>query len=288
MPSTDADPRTYVVTGSASGIGQATAQRLAADGHRVLGADLRDADIEADLATAEGRARLVTEVTERSDGLVDGVIACAGVLAASALTVHVNFFGAVATLEGLRPLLERSAAPAAVTVASIAVLQPYLGPVAERCLADDEAGAAAAADAAAAEGADRGVIYAATKRALAHWLRAAAVRPEWAGAGIPLNAVAPAITTTAMMAPGLADPGARARLLEHVPMPLGGPMPADHPAALLAWLAGPENRAVTGQVLFVDGGHEAATRTGFDPWPAPEAGPDGGVFAAIRGTSSAP
>lgn len=37
--------RTYLVTGSASGIGAATTELLSSRGHKVIGVDLRDADI---------------------------------------------------------------------------------------------------------------------------------------------------------------------------------------------------------------------------------------------------
>ena len=47
---------TICVTGSASGMGAATAARLRDDGHRVIGVDQRDADVVADLVTADGRA----------------------------------------------------------------------------------------------------------------------------------------------------------------------------------------------------------------------------------------
>lgn len=43
--------RTFVVTGSASGIGAATADLLRDRGFRVIGVDLRDADVMADLST---------------------------------------------------------------------------------------------------------------------------------------------------------------------------------------------------------------------------------------------
>jgi nucleoside-diphosphate-sugar epimerase len=46
---------TIVVTGAAGGIGRATRARLEADGHRVIGVDVRDAEIIADLGTAAGR-----------------------------------------------------------------------------------------------------------------------------------------------------------------------------------------------------------------------------------------
>src|SRR5438105_126873 len=48
--------RTTVVTGAASGIGAAVRARLEAAGERVLGVDLRDAEVIADLARPEGRA----------------------------------------------------------------------------------------------------------------------------------------------------------------------------------------------------------------------------------------
>ena len=56
--------RTYVVTGSASGIGRATCELLASEGHRVIDIDLHDASIEADLATPAGREAMVAAVHE--------------------------------------------------------------------------------------------------------------------------------------------------------------------------------------------------------------------------------
>ena len=47
--------RTYVVTGSTSGIGAATHAMLEDAGHRVIGVDPRDADVITDLATPTGR-----------------------------------------------------------------------------------------------------------------------------------------------------------------------------------------------------------------------------------------
>ena len=51
-----------VVTGSASGIGAAVRTRLEAAGHTVVGVDLRDAEIQADLSKADGRAAALREV----------------------------------------------------------------------------------------------------------------------------------------------------------------------------------------------------------------------------------
>jgi 3-hydroxybutyrate dehydrogenase len=67
-----------LVTGAASGIGRATADRLRADGYDVLGVDLRDADHAADLATRSGNAGAVGAALQ-AFGRLDVVVACAGV-----------------------------------------------------------------------------------------------------------------------------------------------------------------------------------------------------------------
>ncbi len=73
-----AKPRTYVVTGSASRIGAATALMLRARGDRVVGVDLKNADVEADLSTAVGRCRAVDACLDATEGLLDALILCAG------------------------------------------------------------------------------------------------------------------------------------------------------------------------------------------------------------------
>ena len=88
--------RTYVITGSASGIGKATAELLTERGQRVIGVDVHDADVIADLSTPEGRTALVEQVRERSGGAIDAIIANAGLATATPATVAVNYFGALA------------------------------------------------------------------------------------------------------------------------------------------------------------------------------------------------
>ncbi|MES1247732.1 MAG: SDR family NAD(P)-dependent oxidoreductase, partial [Actinomycetota bacterium] len=173
--------RVVVVTGSASGIGAATAALLEQSGARVVGVDLRDATVIADLATPAGRQAMLDGV-RAATGRIDGIVACAGVAHAGGpeLIVRLNYFGAVATLEGLRPLLAGSDAPRAVTISSRAVLHPCDPATLEACRAGDEEAAVAAALA------YDGNVYACSKRALARWVRRAAPTAEWAGAGIPL------------------------------------------------------------------------------------------------------
>lgn len=256
--------RTIVVTGSASGIGRATRERLERDGDRVIGVDLREAEVVADLGSVDGRAAMV-EAVRRLTPTLDAVVACAGIEIMDPLTVAVNHFGAVATLEGLRPLLAAGTDPRAVVVASQASLQPFVDPaIVDACLAGDEPAALAAA-ARALAGEQPRAVYASSKRALCLWVRREAPLAAWAGAGIPLNGVAPGIIETPMTRPYLDDPEKRAGIHERVPMPLHGPGRPEHVASLLAWLVSPENVLVTGQIVFVDGGADAVMR-GTSTW----------------------
>src|SRR6188474_1717465 len=132
------DPRTYVITGAASGIGAATAALLAADGHRIISVDLHDADVCVDLATTAGRIQLVDDVRRVSDGRIDALIAAAGTATQGNTDIKVNYFGAVATLDGLRPLLAAGNAPRAVAVASYAVIRPHSEELVAACLDGDE------------------------------------------------------------------------------------------------------------------------------------------------------
>ncbi|MFE1949324.1 SDR family oxidoreductase [Streptomyces sp. NPDC059524] len=251
--------RTHLVTGAASGIGKATVERLRAAGHRVIGADLKGADICADLATAEGRAELVERTAELTGGRLDAVIACAGLSQFSPLTVRVNCFGAFATLTGLRPLLAAGTDPRAVVISSVASVHPADQAIVDAVLSGDEDAAVAAAQAAA----DRGeghVIYGSSKQAVARWLRRTAVGEEWAGAGIPLNAIAPGTIVTPMTQPMLDDPEMRKVVDASVPMPLHGHATPEQVAPLLEWLTSPVNTHVTGQVVFIDGGADAVLR----------------------------
>jgi NAD(P)-dependent dehydrogenase (short-subunit alcohol dehydrogenase family) len=258
--------RTYVVTGAGSGIGQATTEHLRNQGHTVIGVDIKNADVLADLSTADGRTAMVREVEEQSGGKLDGIIAVAGLSAASPVTVAVNYFGAKATLEGLRPLLVDSDAPRAVVVASFAVVQDPEESLYKLLLADDEPGAKAETerlgDSKSAMGGS--AAYIASKKAIAQWVRLHATDPEWAGAGIALNVVAPGITSTPMTAEVLQTAEGRAALEAELPSPLNGPAaPPAAPAALLAWLTSAENTHVTGQIIFVDGGAESMRRPEF-------------------------
>jgi NAD(P)-dependent dehydrogenase (short-subunit alcohol dehydrogenase family) len=248
-------PRAYAVTGAASGIGAATCALLRARGQQVVGIDLCDADVVADLATPDGRGSLHDAVRAATNGVLDGVIACAGVTAPERTAISVNYFGATASVLELVPLLERSTAPRAVVVGSYSMIGEVPGTDPEiiaACLDHDEPRACAAA-----EGTGN-VAYASAKRALARWVRRLA--PELGPRGILLNAVAPATVRTPMMQPVIEAPGGLDALLSIMPMPIGRIAEPEDIAEVLAFLAGPDNAIVTGQVVFADGGTDACLR----------------------------
>jgi NAD(P)-dependent dehydrogenase (short-subunit alcohol dehydrogenase family) len=259
--------RIVVVTGAASGIGAATVDHLREHGMNVITADLHDADINADLTTAEGRAALVAGVANRSGGMVDGVVANAGG-GPLETTVQLNYFGTVATLEGLRPLLERSRAPRAVAVSSIGSLFAVRSDLVEACLSGDEAAAIEigrdVADEARRAGAEKTrvteTVYGNAKLALNRWCRSTASHRDWAGVGILLNVVALGFYDTPAAAFILNDPEKRKSMGQLVPVHGAFPGRPQAAAALLSWLTSEENSQLTGQVMFADGGVEASVR----------------------------
>lgn len=258
--------RTSVVTGSASGIGLATAELLRERGHRVIGVDLRDAEVTADLSTPAGRAEAIEGVTALADGTVNAVIAAAGIAAPKPLTVAVNFFGVTGLLEGLRPLLAASADPRAVVVSSMASLQPVSPELVAAMLAGDETRALEIGAGLAGASAEAGYLnYSSSKRALSRWVRRESIAPAWAGAGIPLNAVAPGTVLSPMTRELLATDAGREMVDASVPMPLNGHSEAIVIARLLAWLASEENTHLAGQTIYADGGADASLR-GDDIW----------------------
>ena len=250
--------RRIVVTGSASGIGQALARQLSEAGEAVIGVDLKDADVCVDLGTPDGRANAVASVLDRCGGTLDALVACAGINNPSPALLSVNFFGVTALVDGLRPALAAAAAPRAAVVGSISGTQPVDPQVVAACLAGDEAAALARAQVVMREAPQK--LYPSSKSALAQWMRRVCVSHDWAGAGIPLNAVAPGVVRTPMSEPLFADERMKAVMDHAVPMPLHGYADADTIAATLGWLIGTQNTHMTGQVLYVDGGAEVSLR----------------------------
>lgn len=258
--------RTYVVTGSASGIGATTAQLLTDRGARVIGIDLKNADVEADLSTSTGRTEAAAKATELAGGTIDAVIACAGIAAPIAKTISVNFFGVTELLVELLPALRKSESPRAAVVSSMASLQPNSPEMVEAALAGDEAKALEIAQGFADMGGEAGyIVYPSSKRALSRWVRRESISEAWAGSGIPLNAVAPGTVITPMTKELLSSAEGAAMVDASVPMPLNYHQPAESISELLIWLTSVENSHLAGQTIYNDGGADASLR-GDDIW----------------------
>ena len=190
---------------------------------------------------------------------------CAGLASlpgrAGSLLASVNYFGTVDLLEGLRPLLRAGGSAVAISSNSTTVQPAVPADLVEACLRHDEELSAQIADA-------RGSLatYPATKLAVAHWVRRNATGPNWAGSGIRLNAIAPGMIDTPMVAGMRADAKA-GPMLDMLPIPAGRPGRAEEIAALVDLLLGPDGAFFCGSVVFCDGGSDALLRT--NDWPAP-------------------
>jgi NAD(P)-dependent dehydrogenase (short-subunit alcohol dehydrogenase family) len=255
--------RTICITGSAGGIGAATRVRLENEGARVIGVDVRDAEVIADLSTPAGRDAMVAAVGEQSGGVLDGLVAAAGIMGTEPLVVAINYFGAIATLDGLRPLLARGTDASAVAISSNSTTTtPGLpNALVDVILAGDETAALAAT------GAAPGVFaYPASKLALARYVRHHAPTPDWIGAGIRLNAIAPGVIETPMTKNDLEFIFS---IPDVFPVPIGRPGRPDEIASLLAYLLSPDAGFFCGSVVFADGGTDATVRA--DDYPSPRA-----------------
>ena len=105
------------VTGSASGIGAAIRARLRRDGAEVIGVDLREAEVVADLSTRRDAARR-SRGSNAPRRRLDGVVVCAGVgphVTDHPAIVSVNYFGA----QALRRAVAGAAAAGGVAISAI-------------------------------------------------------------------------------------------------------------------------------------------------------------------------
>jgi NAD(P)-dependent dehydrogenase (short-subunit alcohol dehydrogenase family) len=252
-------------------MGGATADRLRADGHTVISVDINEADVVADLSTPEGRTRAATDVLSATGNRLDGAVLAAGLGPGPGTErlrrmVEVNYHGVVDLLGRWQPALAATGAAKVVVLASnSATTTPAVPDRTVRTLMSD-----------GVEKAVRGVrlfgparpamLYAASKIAVSRWVRRHAVLPQWAGAGIGLNALAPGAVMTPLLEEQLANPQ-QGKAVRRFPVPIGGFGDAQQLGGWVCFMLSDAADFMCGSIVFVDGGTDAYFRS--DDWPRP-------------------
>lgn len=243
--------RTAIVTGASSGIGRATAQRLAKDGFAVLavGRDARAlaevcreieqtggraALLAADVTAAEAPAAIIDRALSLFGGL-DSLVNAAGIIASGGVAETADEGWDVMMDVNVRApfRLIRQATPAlvarcgtVVNVSSVAGTRSFPGLAA----------------------------YCVSKAAVDQLTRCAAL--DLAPRGVRVNAVNPGVVVTNLHRRGGMDEARYAAFLAHsnTTHPLGRPGTPDEVAELIAFLVSPAAVWMTGETISIDGG----------------------------------
>ena len=249
----------YAVTGASSGIGAKTAEYLRAQGHQVYNIDMKGGDIDANLATTEGREHVITTLHELCPYGIDGLVCCAGVSAMTGnlkLIVSVNYFGTVTLCEGLFDLLQKrkgycvvvssnTISQGAARMDIVNLLNNDMDEQRILGLLDDMDPRTNAHP-----------MYVATKYATARWMRR--VSASWAANGVHINAIAPGNVATNMTANMTPEAWAACLALPIPTLYHEDKLmdPADI-AQTITFMVSSRAHGLNGIILFCDGGTDA-------------------------------
>jgi meso-butanediol dehydrogenase / (S,S)-butanediol dehydrogenase / diacetyl reductase len=232
-----------VVTGAASGLGEATCDRLTDEGATVVGVDLRGADHDVDVTDDAATAAVMDEVVA-AHGRIDVLATFAGVAGGGpvhslgtdewARVIGVNLTGTYLSCKhALRHMVEARSG-AIVTVASVEGI----------------------------EGTEGGSAYNASKGGVVLLTKNMAI--DYGRLGVRVNCVCPGFIDTPMFQSVMGNEGMaqyREEYREHHKLGRFG-KPSEI-AAAVAFLASDDASFVTGHALVADGGYTAGMRTGL-------------------------
>jgi NAD(P)-dependent dehydrogenase (short-subunit alcohol dehydrogenase family) len=241
--------RSALVTGGASGIGAATALRLAAEGATVLAVDLDAEGLERTVAAlpAEATGAITPHVADVSDEAAVAEAVAAAVEQGGGLDVVANIAGILRAAHSTEHSLELWDQVIRVNLTSTFLVCRAALPH----LLDGGGAIVNSASTSAEFGHPWMAAYAASKGGVAALTHSLAV--EYAKRGVRVNAIAPGSVRTSMTK-GLDFPAdADFDLLPRIMSPTGPGDPASV-AAVVAMLASDDGAHITGEVIRIDGG----------------------------------
>ena len=244
------EDRTFLVTGGASGLGEATTRALLDRGGHVVVADRAGTApegavfVEADVTDAVQVAHAVAEAT-RQPGPLSGVVNCAGIGSAAK----------VISRDGPQPLADFERIVGVNLIGTFNVIRLAAAAMAEN-EPDDDGGRGVivnTASVAAYEGQVGQAGYSASKGGVV--AMTLPIARELAAYGIRVNTIAPGLFLTPMM--HQLPEKARASLGEQVPYPSRLGDPAEY-AHLVTHIV--ENQMLNGETIRLDGAIRMAPR----------------------------